>query len=82
MPFLLVAAALIIERQAFNWLNNRNGCDYRIFQKLVEMEVRIEAIDEDSSKEAPPYDPTRYKNHYFYPDFEQLKERMQEDHVQ
>lgn len=46
------------------------------------MEVRIEAIDEDSSKEAPPYDPTRYKNHYFYPDFEQLKERMQEDHVQ
>lgn len=42
------------------------------------MQVRVEAVEEDPTQPAPPYDPSRYKNHYFYPDFETLRERMQE----
>ena len=65
---MLIALAFIIERQSVNWLYNRNGCNYNIFQKITEMEMRVQAIEQ--GQKAPPYDPSRYKNHYFYPDFD------------
>lgn len=40
------------------------------------MELRVKLIEEGI--DAPPYDPNRYKNHYFYSDFDILKERMTE----
>jgi hypothetical protein len=77
---LAIAMAYIIERQAINWLLNRWGCNYNVFQKIIEMENRVKLIE--NNLEAPPYDPNRYKNHYFYPDFDMLKERMTEDSEQ
>jgi len=42
------------------------------------MQLRVQAIDE--GLEAPPYDPKRYKNHYFYPDFDVMMTKMTEDY--
>lgn len=67
---------LILERQAINWLLNRHGCTFNVFQKITEIENRVNLIENEVS--CPPYDPQRYKNHYFYPDFELLWERMTE----
>lgn len=74
VPFALIGFAYILERQAINWLVNRQGCNFNWFQKITEMEVRVKLIEQEI--EAPPYDPLRYKNHYFYPDFDVLLERM------
>jgi hypothetical protein len=41
------------------------------------MEVRVKLIEQ--GLEAPPYNPKRYKNHYFYNDFDLLKDRMTMD---
>jgi hypothetical protein len=47
IPFLLIALSFVIERQAINWLFNRNGCDFNIFQKMIEIELRIKQIEQD-----------------------------------
>ena len=46
MPFILMAIGLYFERLAINWLTNRNGCNYRKLQKLIELDLRFEAISE------------------------------------
>jgi hypothetical protein len=45
-PFILMAIGLYFERLAINWLTNRNGCNYRKLQKLIELDLRFEAISE------------------------------------
>jgi len=39
----------------------------------------MKAINEDLGK-PPKYDTNRYRNHYFYPDFKEIQDRMTEDY--
>lgn len=77
IPYMLIAFSFVLESFAINWLENRNGCNYNVFQKIIEMEERVKAIQ--ALKQAPQYNPSRYKNHYFYPDFDSLRDRMTEE---
>jgi len=72
-------ACMVIERNSINWLYNRNGCTYSKFQKIIELELRMNAINKDYGK-PPKYDTNRYRNHYFYPDFEIIQKKMTEDY--
>lgn len=68
---------LVVERVAINWLKNRLGCNHFKLQKFAELDQRREAIRYFWEKENPVYDVNRYKDHYFYNDFDDLKMLMQ-----
>ena len=77
-PMFALAAGLIFERKAINWLSNRSGCTYSKFQKFIEMDMRKKAIKENWTICPPEYNPKGYKPHYFRPDFKDLLERFEE----
>jgi hypothetical protein len=40
IPMSLIAMSLFFERQAINWLTNRQGCNYYYLQKCIEIDLR------------------------------------------
>lgn len=84
-PFLAMAAAMMIEKQAINWLIDRHGCTHAKVQKFTELDLRRQGILEGWGTPPPKYDIRRYKNHYYYHDFEALlsmfKESKQENEM-
>lgn len=76
LTYFLLTVGLIIERQAINWLTNRNGCNYNKFQKFVELDLRKQAIDENWEIMVPKYNVDDYKNYYYRPDFRDIKMKI------
>lgn len=74
----ILFAGLFLEKAAINWLNNRWGCTYSIFQKFVELEVRNSSIKENWGVLPVPYKPEHYRYHNFYKpmDFDDIFDRL------
>jgi len=70
---------LIFERSAIKWLTNRFGCTYFRLQKYIELDMRREALRAKNSWEFPnpEYDIDRYRKHYFYTDFDEMKKKFE-----
>lgn len=77
-PFLAMACAMMIEKQAINWLVDRHGCTHAKVQKFTELDLRRQGILEGWGTPPPKYDIGRYKNHYYYHDFELLQRIFKE----
>jgi len=78
VTFGLLIIGLVFERSAINWLTNRFGCTYFRLQKFIELDMRREALRAKRCWEFPnpDYSIDRYKKHYFYTDFDILKEKL------
>lgn len=77
----LMFLGLYIEKTAINWLTNRWGCTYNKLQKLLELDVRYKMLEEDKLEVPAPYGPHRYREHYFYHNFDDLVHRLVETDV-
>jgi hypothetical protein len=79
----MLIIGLVFERSAITWLTNRFGCTYFRLQKFIELDMRREAIREEAKRAKnkwdyphPEYSIERYKKHYFYTNFDDLKEKF------
>jgi len=70
---------LYLEKAAIDWLTNRWGCTYNKLQKLVELEERYKLLEEHQIPHAIPYCPQRYRDHYFYHNFDEIVARTTEN---
>ena len=70
---------LYLEKSAIDWLTNRWGCTYNKLQKLIELEERYKLIEEHGITQAVPYCPQRYREHYFYHNFDEIIVRTTEN---
>lgn len=79
VTFTWLIAGAIFEKQSINWLSNRFGCNYYRLQKYVELDMRREGLRPKNRWENPnpEYKIDRYRKHYFYSDFDQLKARFE-----
>jgi hypothetical protein len=73
--------SLFVERQAINWLTDRWGCTFNKLQKFIELDTRRTAIV-DQWDVIPKYQPDRYRDHYFYTDFDNLRLKFREPESQ
>ena len=74
--FFLLILGLFFEKCCINWLNNRWGCNYNKIQKFIELEQRVRSINEKWQICPPPYNPKRYKEHYFKKNFRSIQDRF------
>ena len=84
ITFFALTIGCIFERKSINWLRNRWGCSYYRLQKYIELDNRRDALGRAGRKTKgqwdrpnPAYDVERYRKHYFYADFDYLKEKFQ-----
>ena len=61
-------------------MKNRFGCTYFRLQKYIELDIREKHHQHGWPKQAP-YDIERYRSHYFWNDFEDLKVRFKENNA-
>jgi len=77
---LMVMIGLIYERQCINWLKNRFGCTHFKFQKFIELDIRRNCLRYNwPNPEYCKYNIDNYKKHYFSNDFDQIKNKIEEN---
>jgi hypothetical protein len=75
ITFGFLILSLLTEKQCINWLTDRWGCNFKRLQKFIELDIRRTAIEEKWER-IPVYNPERYRDHYFYTNFDNLKEKF------
>lgn len=76
ITFLSLVIGLIFERQAINWLKDRYGCTHYRLQKFIELDQRRESLRHNWDIVPAPYDVERYRQHYFYNEFDLYKKKF------
>ena len=66
--------SLILEKVSINWLENRNGCNYKRLQKFIELDTRVQMIHK--GEEPPTYNVDRYYLNYYRNDFDELSVKL------
>ena len=82
LTYGLMFIGLYIEKMSINWLTNRWGCTYNKLQKFLEIDTRYKILTDDNIEVPPPYGPHRYRDHYFYHNFDELIGRLTETDIE